>query len=199
MTRAPGLWLAATFVLGGCATEGARVTEYLDPQTAVTIRALATPSIYAHDAPALAANTRDYLSLGVVEANSMGARKHYLVLVSWSTIDRKRVGVGPAPVAERIEVVSGGKTRELALLSHEPRSFGVGSALYRPPSGYVGESWYALTPAELRALAAAPAESIVLVQEPARVEYLAWRLEAAALAEFVRDIPDAVAVEPGRR
>jgi hypothetical protein len=199
MTCASRLWLAAALLVGGCTTGDSRVSEYLDPQTAVTIRALAEPLIYAHDAPQLAANARDYLSLGVVEVNNMGARKHYLALVSWSTIDRKRAGVAPIPAPERIEVAFGGSTREFPLVSHEPRSLGIGGTLYRPPSGYGGESWYAVTPAELRVLAATPPASIALFDESGRTTYLSWRGAGASLAEFVRDIPDTITPEPRRR
>lgn len=198
MTRAASLLLAAALLLGGCASESTRVAEYLDPQTAVTIRALAEPLIYAHDAPQLAANTRDYLSLGVVEVNNMGARKHYLAVVSWTTIDRKRVGVSPAPVPERIEIAFGGKEREWQPVTHEPRSLGIGDTLFRPPSGYAGEAWYAVTPAELRALAATPPQAIALLDESGGTRYLPWSGAAAALSEFVRDIPDTSTSEPRR-
>ena len=185
-------------VLGGCASEGPRVTEYLDPDTAVTIRALGAPLNYAHAAPELAANARDYLSLGVVEVNNMGARKHYLALVSWSTINRERVGAPAAPVPERIAVMVGGRQREFKPVGHESRSLGIGGALFMPPSGYVGESWYAVTPADLRALAAAPPDTIEVEQESGRIDYEWWRGDRAALAEFVRDIPDAAGSPPQR-
>jgi len=198
MTSAPRLCLAAALLLGGCATENPRVTEYLDPQTAVTIRALATPVVYAHEAPELAANARDYLSLGLVEVNNMGVRKHYLALVSWTTIDRVRSSVPAAPVPERIELELGGRSREFAPVGHEPRSLGIGGTPFRPPSGYVGEAWYAVTPADLRALAAAPADSVALLQEGGRITYGTWHAANAAVAEFVRDIPDAVNTETRR-
>ena len=189
--RAPILPLAAAVFVAGCASDAPRVNEYLDPQTAVTIRSLAEPLVYAHDAPELAANTRDYLSLGLVETNNMGRRKHYLALISWSTIDRHRVGIVAAPVPERVELDLGGKPLELAGASHEPRGFGIGGRLFRPPAGYSGESWYEVTPAQLRALAAAPPASIALDGDAGRISYLPWRAEARGLEEFVRDIPDA--------
>jgi hypothetical protein len=199
MASAPRILLTAALLLGGCATEHAGVTEYLDPQTAVTIRALTAPAIYAHDAPELAANVRDYLSLGLVEVNNMGVRKHYLALVSWTTIGRSQRGVPAAPVPERVELEFGGKTRELAPVSHEPRSLGIGGTPFRPPSGYAGEAWYAVTPADLRALAATPAEALTLLQDSGPITYRTWRGADAAVAEFVRDIPDAVSAEPRRR
>jgi hypothetical protein len=199
MSALSRLWPVAALLLGGCTTEGKRVNEYLDPQTAVTIRAAAAPFIYARDVPELAANVRDYLSLGAVEVNNMGARRHYLAVVSWSTIDRRRADGSPAPLPERIELTLAGKTRVLSLASHEPRSLGIGEPLFRPPSGYLGESWYAIMPADLRSFAAAPPDSIDLAAEGARASYVLWRRADADLEDFVRDIPDTATSAPQRR
>ena len=194
------LCLVATLLLGACATDGGvRVNEYLDPQTAVTIRAVAAPFIYARDVPELAANVRDYVSLGAVEVNNMGTRRHYLAAVSWSTIDRRRADGSAAPLPERIELTLAGKTRVFALASHESRSLGIGEPLFRPPAGYLGESWYVVTPADLRAFAAAPPESIDLATQSERASYLLWRRADAAFEDFVRDIPDTVTSAPPRR
>jgi hypothetical protein len=192
------LWLVAALLLGSCATEDARVAEYLDPQTAVTIRAVAAPFIYARDVPELAANVRDYLSLGAVEVNNMGTRKHYLAVVSWSTIDRRRVGA-PASLPEGIELMLAARPRVLALASHEARSLGIGAPLFRPPSGYLGESWYKITPADLRAFVAAPPESIDLAAPGGRLSYALWRRADAAFEDFVRDIPDTATSAPQPR
>ncbi len=199
MNPAPRLALAMALSLSGCTSTGSHVSEYLDPQTAVTIRALTAPIVYAHDAPQFAANARDYLSLGVVEINNMGARKHYLALVSWSTIDRTRIGVGPAPVPERVEIQIGGSSRELTPVSHEPRSLGIGTTPFRPDNGYSSEAWYRVTPAELRAMAAVLPGSIGLVQGADHTVYQVWRATDGALQEFVRDIPDSAVDAPARR
>ena len=193
------LWLVAALLLGGCAIERTQVNDYLDPQTAMTVRAVAAPFIYARDVPELAANVRDYLSLGAVEVNNMGARKHYLAAVSWSTIDRRRVDGSPPPLPERIELTLAGKTRVLSLASHESRSLGIGEPLFRPPRGYLGESWYVVTPADLRAFAAAPPESIDIAVESGRTSYGLWRHADTALEDFVRDIPDTPTSEQRRR
>lgn len=198
MLRATALWLGATLLLGGCASEGPPVSERLDLQTGVTIRALTEPLQYAHDAPELAANARDYLSVGVVEINNMGVRRHYLALVSWSTINRARAGVAPAPVPQHVEIACSGATLALDPASHEPRSLGIGGTPFRPATGYVGESWYAVTPAQLRALAATLPESIALRTDGAPVTYVPWRASPGALGEFVRDIPDPGATRPQR-
>jgi len=179
-------------IIGGCATEkAATVNEYLDPETAVTIRAVTEPIVYARDAPELAANVRDYLSAGVVEVNNMGKRAYYLALVSWSTIDRSPRAAGRAPLPGRIEVTVGSRPLELTPVSHEPRRLGIGLPLFRPSHGYAGESWYALTVGDIRAIAGALPMSVDLVDDPAgRMSYPLWHDARRALVDFVHDLPD---------
>ena len=190
MSRVMHLGLASLVCLGGCASGPAGVHEYLDQQTAMTVRVVRAPAIYAHDAPELAANVRDYLSVGAVELNNMGTRKHYLALIAWSTIDRKRLGVPPATLPERIEIKLGGKDRQFEVATHEPRTIGVGEPVLRPEIGYLGESWYQVTPADLRAFAEAPPESIELLGNDLHRAYLSWRREDAAFQAFVAEMPN---------
>ena len=188
-------------VLSACAdTDRTRVSEYLDSETAVTIRAVAVPIVFAHEAPELAANARDYLSAGLVEVNNMGKRVHYLALVSWSTIDRHRPGATPAAIPGRVELLISGQLRELTPITHAPRSLGIGTVPFRPASGYAGESWYRLSVAEVRALSTDPPRSIALADDSAnRVEYELWREATDELRAFVRDVPDAPQAQAPRR
>lgn len=188
-------------VLSACADNTVtRVTEYLDPDTAVTIRAVSAPIVFSHDAPELAANARDYLSAGLVEVNNMGKRVHYLALVSWSTVDRRRPGTTPAVIPGRVELLVAGKPREFTPVTHEPRTLGIGTAPFRPASGYAGESWYQLSVEDLRALSADPPRSLALTDDATnRVGYELWRAATEELREFVRDVPDSPKAEPPRR
>lgn len=199
MSRAWAGAIATVALLAGCATDSTTVTEYLDPQTAVTIRAVAMPSVYSHDMPELAANVRDYLSVGAVEVNNMGKRRHYLVLVSWSTIDWRRTRVSPVPAVEHLGYSVAGTRRDLTLASHDARTLGIGTPLFRPDSGYLSESWFAVSAADLRAYAAAPPETLEIEEPSGTLTYVSWRRADAALQEFVRDIPDAPAAAAPRR
>ena len=193
--------LLGILLLGGCSSQPALApNEYLDPVTAVTIRAVAQPITFARDSPELGANVRDYLSAGVVDVNNMGAHKFYLALVSWSTVDRRGTGAAPTPVPEQIEILVGGVERVFSPLTHESRSLGIGLPLFRPPSGYAGESWYLLSGAEVQALATAPPASIALRDSVAgRVTYLGWRSASGELLEFARDLPTPTGSEVRRR
>ena len=189
--RATPMALLAAVTLCGCSAERTVTREYLDPQTAVTVRAVAVPFVYAHDVPALAANVRDYLSAGAVELNNMGGRTHYLAVIAWSTVDRKRIGA-EAPPLGTLRLAVGTKVREIAPATRDPRSVGVGLPLFRPATGYLSEGWYALTVAELRALAEKPPTTLELVDEQGSISYTLWRDATPALADFVRDIPDTI-------
>ncbi len=193
--------LLSLLLLAGCAADRSPgVNEYLDSETAVTVRTVDEPTVYAHEAPELAANARDYLSAGVVEVINMDKRSRYLALVSWSTIDRNRPGAGPAPIPDRIEIPGAGGARELTPVSHESRSLGISAEPFRPAAGYVGESWYALTVADLRAFAKNPPQSLEIVDATAgRITYTMWRDGTGALREFVRDLPDPAPSDPRRR
>jgi hypothetical protein len=188
--------LTGALLMGaGCADQPSPPGQYLDPVTAATVRTVAEPLVYAHEEPAIAANARDYLSLGAIEVNSMGTRRHFLAAVSWSTIDRHAPGLAPLPAPDTLRIAMGAASRELAPLGHEGRSLGVGSPPFRPATGYAGESWYELTVADLRALSAAAPATVELLDGRGRVRYVLWRDETKALAEFVRDIPDSVTPE----
>ena len=191
--------MASLLCLGACVGESSAVNEYLDPRTAMTISATATPFIYAHDVPELAANVRDYLSVGAVETNNMGARRHYLAVVSWTTIDRGRAGLPPPAGVEALELELDGKTRTLQPQSHEPRSIGSGEPLFRPPSGYLSETWYEVKPSDLRAFAAAPPAMLRVLRDDGATDYAAWKRADDALKAFVEGIPDAAPRNRPRR
>jgi hypothetical protein len=188
--RLPALLLPLLLV-AACASAPERptATEFLDPQTAMTIRVVAEPYIYARDVPELAANVRDYLHVGAVETNNMGARKEYLALIAWSTIDRKRTGVPSAGLPERLELSLGDKNREFPLTTHDPRSIGIGTPVLEPPSGYLGDSWFVISQADLRAFASAPPPTLDVLVGDVRQTYTLWKRADAALAAFVEDTP----------
>jgi len=195
------LLLASTVLVAACAGEPERpaATEFLDPQTAMTVRVVAEPFTYAREVPELAANVRDYLYLGAVETNNMGHRSHYLAVVSWSTLDRKRVGVPPAELPDRLELSLGTLSREYPLKTHEARTIGVGTSILEPPAGYLGDSWFIVSAADLRAFAATPPASVDVLVGGVRQTYTLWKRADAALAAFVEDIPTEVKSAPPRR
>ena len=177
------------------ATEQALIREYLDPQTAMTVRVVAEPFIYGRDVPELAVNARDFVSLGAVELDNMGRHRLFLALVSWSTIDRARIGAPLPALPERLEIAS----REWPVASHTPRELGAGEPVLEPPVSRIGDSWFEVKAADLRDIAGHPPESIDVVVDGARHRYTLWRRADAAFAEFASTLPTDVAPARGRR
>jgi hypothetical protein len=188
-------------LLSSCATDrDIAAVESLDSNTGVTVRIVASPMVYAHEAPELAVNSRDYLSAGVVELINMDRRTQYLLLVAWTTVDRKRPGVRPLAAPDRISIAIAGRTREFSAPVRDPRALGVSAALLRPDTGYAGESWYRLSATDLKALAGDPPRRIdVLDDDTGTVGYALWRDESAAWRDFARDVPDASLSQDPRR
>jgi hypothetical protein len=175
--------------VAGCATTGARVDERLDPQTAATVRATVTPFIYAHELPQFSANSRDYLSVGAVDVDRSGDHRYYLVAVLWSTIDRRRAGLAPPAPAERIEMSLAGKVRSIDAAGHDGRPLGVSAPIATPATGYLNESWYPVTPADLRNFATSPPATVTVVQDSAPIAFHAWERADAAFAALAEDLP----------
>ena len=186
-------------LLGGCATDGAGAIEHVDPYTGITMRAMASPFVYGRDVQELAGHEVDCLSVGAVEVGQIGTRRHYRAVVPWTRTVRQTDGSRAVPHADRVAPTLGGERRELTLATHDPRSLGVNEPPYRPASGYLGKSRYAVTPADLRAFAAAPPGSLELAQDGRTMTYVPMSRADAALEEFIRDIPDTVTGEPARR
>jgi hypothetical protein len=190
--------------LAGCAHQPAAptstgITEYLDTQTAMTVRVVAEPFVYGHDVPELAANARDYLSVGAVELDNMGRHRFFLVLVSWSTIDRARLNTPVPAQPERIEWSEKSRVREWAVTSHQPRELGAGMPLLEPPVARMGESWIEVKAADLRSLADEPPETIDAVVNGIRQRYTLWRRADGPLREFAASLPADMPQATGRR
>lgn len=142
--------------LGGCAaTDSAGgVQRFIDPHTAVTVQAMAEPWVYAREIRGLAVNQRDYRSVGVVEVNRQGARAYYLGVIAWSTIDRSGL---PRPVLPRGLRWAGDEAKTREPVGTDLASIGVSTQPFAPPAGYLGEAWYRVSAAEVRAFAQVPA------------------------------------------
>lgn len=177
---------AASFALcvgvGVACTAPERVNEYLDSETGVSVRSMAKPFVYAR-AVRDAADRRDFISIGAVEVDRMGNRREYLALVLFAET--------PHPPMNRIVLAIDGKPQEFALATREPRILGIGAPPFRPLWGYAGELWYDVTPADLEAFAAAPPDSIELVEGDRRLTYFSFERADEALKDFIGDIPAA--------
>lgn len=164
--------------------------ERLDPETAVNVTIMADPWVYARDVPMLAANARDYLNVGVVETNRAGKRATWLGVIAWSTIDRS-IFSGKPPASRPLKV----RLRWSALsLELEPAASGratvglTSPALIDPETRFT-ETWYPLSAAQLAQIGKEAPASVALLDEAGQpTTYLPWRVNRAAMAQFLEAI-----------
>lgn len=170
--------------------DGLAPREFTDERTAVTVEAAATALIVAHDEPALAANARDYLSLGVIQVNRMGDYEYYLVAVAWSTIDRGRTrGAAGAPDAPAKLNLRADKTL-YTLVAEEGLNPVRDRELYPPPAGSGARKFYRVRADQLVAIAAAKDLQVEVDRgEDGLAIYTPWEKRGfAALQRFVADL-----------
>lgn len=103
-----------------------------------------------------AMNVRDYAEIGAIEINRMGTRNYYLLLISWSTIDRTAAESATIEGAlARITFWADDRPIQLTREAAAGSSVGLSRHAYALPTSAAVESWYPLTLATLRSLAAA--------------------------------------------
>src|SRR4051812_33031709 len=80
------LALAVSLGLVACATpHSATPREYLDEQTAATIKVVSDPWIFTPERTSSAVDTHDYLNVYAIDVNRMGDHRQYLaVLKAWA-------------------------------------------------------------------------------------------------------------------
>lgn len=184
--------VVASTLLAACASTPATpsVQSWLDPRTAVTVRAMGEPWIYARDANEIAVHARDYRSLGLVERNRMGERRWFLVLVEWSTVDRSGLPAA-APAAEVAPSLDWEGRAGGALPAAGTRSdaVSISQPLFRPPSGYRGELWYEIAARDVHALADAVPKWLELHVGDEAQRWMLWRANPAAVTAFADEVP----------
>lgn len=185
--RARACVLLALAALAACAAPPAPLRSEIDPRTAVTTQSMGEPWVYAREATELAVHARDYLSVGVVEVNRQGRRTYFLGVVAWSTVDRSGVPGARVPLPAELELE--GRRAPLAPLGHDAKSIGVSLSLFRPATGYAGETWYALQPEDVRALANHRPAWVEFVHEDVRQRFEHWRGGPELLAPLVERMP----------
>jgi hypothetical protein len=172
----------------GCAERELWPAEQLDPETAVNVTIMAEPWVYARNVPMLAANARDYVSLGVVESNRAGTRAYWLGVIVWSTIDRSvlpgpSTSILPAKArllwpAAKLDLVPDSKGRSAPGLT--------GPVFVDKDMKYT-EAWYPLSTAQLAQLGEAAPIAVALIDDSGQsTTYEAWQVRSAAMSEFLK-------------
>ena len=183
--------LLAVLTFAGCtAGQELRPEERLDPNTAVNVTIMADPWVYSRDVPMLAANARDYLNVGVVETNRAGTRATWLGVIAWSTIDRS-IFSGTPPVSRPLKARLrwSAASLELEPAANGRAAVGLTSPALIDPQTRFTETWYPLSAAQLAQLGKEAPASVALLDEAGQPTiYLPWRVNPAAMSEFLEAI-----------
>jgi len=179
--------LLAILILAGCTAEHELwPEERLDPNTAVNVTIMAEPWVYARDVPMLAANARDYLNVGVVETNRAGTRAYWLGIVAWSTIDRSVLPGQPAPTQpDKLRLNWSNSKLEMPASAKGRTAVGLTDPVFIDPHEKFTEAWYPLSTAQLAQLTAAAPDSVTLLGDAGQLTYLPWRVNPAAMSQFL--------------
>jgi hypothetical protein len=183
--------LLAILLFAGCTAEREFwPEERLDPETAVNVTIMADPWVYSRDVPMLAANARDYLNVGVVETNRAGKRATWLGVIAWSTIDRSIFsGTPPVSRPQKVRLRWSAASVELEPAATGRATVGLSSPALIDPKTRFTETWYPLTATQLAQLGKAAPASVALLDETGQpTTYLPWRVNPAAMAEFLEAI-----------
>ena len=120
MDRLRKALLTATLMLAsGCASQAWDYETRLDPASGLTIGKLPRPITMAKATPQFSQAARDYLYLGPVQVNRMGAKEHHLWLGFATTVDRMPFGDTP-PRPTRLVVVADDLAMDLVLQEWDP-------------------------------------------------------------------------------
>lgn len=179
------VWIAAAaigLVTGLSACAGQRTVtpkEYLDEQTAATIRVVADPWIFTRDRTA---DQRDFLNLYAIDVNRMGDHRQYIALLQWLPVDSASATESPM-----LELKAGERVIALRPTTEDPRKLGIAQPIAQSYSS--SKWWYFPVDKEvLSALASSQDLQATFVRGAERIPYAIWRDGRAELVELTEDL-----------
>lgn len=161
--------------------------ERLDPYSAVNTTIMAEPWVYARDVPMIAANSRDYVNVGLVETNRAGLRGYWLGVVAWSTVDRSALRSTEEPLRPSVVRLNwNDSSMELVPDPAGRAAIGASQAVFAGPQPAFHDAWYLLSREQLDRLARQPPVSVTLfLPEGRTASYSTWSVDRRALDEFL--------------
>jgi hypothetical protein len=186
----PVLAASLASALAACTLASSRsARSWLDERTAATVTAQEPTAVFAHEEQMRASNARDYVQVGAVEVNQAGSRRYYLVLLSWSTIDR---------AAQERAAIDGELARSTLWADDRPiplqrlpsgrSAAGVAAPPYAAPAPAAVESWYPITLSEIQALGRARTMSLSAQGGATVRQYQLWQGKQHGFAAFVQQV-----------
>lgn len=179
-------------LLNGCSsTQLVAPRTWLDERTAVTVTAQSDPAVLAREEHMRAINVRDYAQLGAVETNRMGTRQLYLVLVSWSTIDRSEAEQARSEAGfSRITLFADDRPIELARAAPAREELGFARRPFEHPTPGAHEFHFAVTRSDLQSIALSRTLQLSAHRDGGITDkYLEWHDGRPGLRAFLAQLP----------
>lgn len=131
-----------------------RLVEDLDPVTGVTMTRSSEPLVLYRDNSGRAAYARDYVYMGPLSVNRMGAYRYFIWIGAWSTI-QARDATSLRDGLETAILFVDGEPLSLDLLGWTPEAVGLSAAPYPPPAASTVDAYYEVTIDQIRLIAEA--------------------------------------------
>lgn len=181
------LFAAVLTILSGCTTSQPSVIEKLDELTSVTISHSRTPIIMSPDTPFDKGTARDFVQIGAIEVNRMGARRYFLWLGIWDNAHVASTNTHPQEFESILLTVEGEKI-PLELLGWTEAAIGASEPVYKKLFGDAQDAYYEVTLDQINLLTAV--EQVRLRTSDSAVKELTpWYRQDTAredLVEFLR-------------
>lgn len=163
----------AVTLLGSCASSGSLFVERLDPQTGVTVLNATQPIVLYRDNSGYAAHARDFVYVGPIEVNEMGAESYYLWFGIWGTMRDDAQLAEQRDGFESVVLYADGEPLPLELQGWTLSSIGVSAPVYVKPVAGAADAYYRVTADQIRLIATAQSIELRtgLVRE---VAYTLW-------------------------
>ena len=139
-------------LLTACGSSGPLVEQKLDSVTGVTVTRSTAPIVLYRDNSAHAAHARDYVYMGPVEINRMGANSYYLWLGIWSTMQHENRSA-QRDGFDTVIIYADGEPLPLELAGWTLDAIGVSEPVYVKPVASAADAYYRVTVDQIRLIA----------------------------------------------
>ena len=139
-------------LLAACGSSGPLVEQTLDAVTGVTVTRSTAPTVLYRDNSAYAAHARDYVYMGPVEINRMGANSYYLWLGIWSTMQHETRS-SQRDGFDTVIIYADGEPLPLELAGWTLDAIGVSEPVYLKPVASAADAYYRVTVDQIRLIA----------------------------------------------
>jgi hypothetical protein len=170
-------------VLGCASTRSTAPREYLDEQTAATIKVVADPLVFAQ---AAGGGGRDFLNVYAIDVNRMGNHQQYLAVLQWWP---QEPAAKASATPSTLQLDTPGERVSFTAVSASARELGIAQQI--DPSAPRDARWYYFptTKDVLAQVSKAANMRATLVCGDQRTSYELWRDSRAELSALAEALP----------